>query len=33
MRERARAVGGQLVTGAGPDGGTVIEWRADARQN
>jgi signal transduction histidine kinase len=33
MRERARAVGGQLVTGAGPDGGTVIEWRVDARQN
>ena len=26
MRERARAVGGQLLADAGPEGGTVIEW-------
>jgi signal transduction histidine kinase len=29
MRERARSVGGRFAAGAGPDGGTVIEWRVD----
>lgn len=29
MRERARAVGGRFAAGAGPDGGTVIEWGVD----
>lgn len=26
IRERARAVGGELVLSAGPEGGTVLEW-------